>query len=258
LITERKRAAEAAGDKQTYDAMSALEIQLNGENGARILSATLGSGLVELMGADAFKAAAETLGIGSGEDRKEIFDQTTKIRKEYTDLTKEVRLVEQAYDRVVASQDTGPGDVSLIFGYMKMLDPMTGIKEGEVALASQTGGLDSTIVNLYNSAVSGERLTPAQRALFKSQAADLLAAARLTDDRARASLMPVINEYGLDENQIFGAPGETQEEAPDGGTTPAPAGDDAKAAFMANPKVAALAPEVREMAWKIYQEQAGQ
>jgi hypothetical protein len=70
--------------------------------------------------------------------------------------------------------------------------------------------------------------------------------------------MPVINEYGLDENQIFGAPGEAQEGAPAGGTTPAPAGDDAKAAFMANPNVSALAPEVREMAWEIYQKQTGQ
>jgi hypothetical protein len=41
-------------------------------------------------------------------------------------------------------------------------------------------------------------------------------------------------------------------------TAPAPAVGDAKAAFMANPNVSALAPEVREMAWEIYQKQTGQ
>jgi hypothetical protein len=227
LITERKRAAEAAGDKQTYDAMSALELQLDGENGARVLSATLGSGLVELMGADAFKAAAETLGIGSGEGEKEIFDREKQIRKEYTDLTKDYRTVAQAYDRVSASQDTGPGDIALIFNYMKMLDPGSTVREGEFATAQNSGGIPTAIQNLYNNAVDGQRLTPEQRALFKSQAGDLFKAASKSEESARLSLMPVISEYGLDESRIFGAPSVTS------GNT----GGDLPQSFLTNPNV---------------------
>lgn len=250
LIAERKRAAEAAGDQETLDTMKVFEAQLAAPGGSDLLTATLGSSLAGLMGADAFKSAAEAIGVGSGEDNKEIFEREKQVRKEYTDLTKDYRAVAQAYDRVEASQDTGPGDIALIFNYMKMLDPGSTVREGEFATAQNSGGIPVALQNIYNQSVRGERLTPEQRASFKSQANDLFGAARKSEERARASLMPVINEYGLDENQIFGAPGETQEEAP--------ADNDAKAAFMANPNVSALAPEVREMAWEIYQKQTGQ
>ena len=258
LIAERKRAAEAAGDQETFDTMRAFELQLAGPGGSDLLTATLGSSLAGLMGADDFKKAAEAIGVGSGEDKKEMFELEKQIRKEYTDLTKDFRLVAQAYDRVEASQDTGPGDIALIFNYMKMLDPGSTIREGEFATAQQSGGIPTAIRNSYNQAVAGERLTPEQRASFKSQAADLFVAASKAEERARASLMPVINEYGLDENQIFGVSGETQVEARAGAPAPAPADNDAKAAFMANPNIAALTPEVRERAWEIYQKQTGQ
>lgn len=213
MIEERRAAAENAGDPETVAQMKSLQMMMEQPEGAQTVLALTGATLAGMMGADQFKVMSDALGMGSGESNKELFDQEKQIRKEYIDLTKEVRLVQQAYDRVAASQDTGPGDVSLIFGYMKMLDPMTGIKEGEVALASQTSGIPDTIVNLYNSAVTGERLTPDQRASFKSQAADLLTAAQLTEDRARSSLMPVIKEYGLNPSQIFGAPGEVEDDA---------------------------------------------
>lgn len=216
LIAERKRAAEEAGDMGTADTMKALEIQLNGPGGSDLLTATLGSSLAGLMGADAFKAAAEAIGVGSGEDNKEIFEREKQVRKEYTDLTKDYRAVAQAYDRVEASQDTGPGDIALIFNYMKMLDPGSTVREGEFATAQNSGGIPVALQNIYNQSVRGERLTPEQRASFKSQANDLFGAARKSEERARASLMPVINEYGLNENQIFGAPGEPQEEAETG------------------------------------------
>lgn len=216
LIAERKRAAEEAGDMETADTMKALEIQLNGPGGSDLLTATLGSSLAGLMGADAFKAAAEAIGVGSGEDNKEIFEREKQIRKEYTDLTKDYRTVAQAFDRVVASQDTGPGDIALIFNYMKMLDPGSTVREGEFSTAQNSGGVPTAIRNIYNQAVAGERLTAEQRASFKSQAEDLFTAAAKSEERARASLMPVINEYGLDENQIFGAPGEPQQEAETG------------------------------------------
>ena len=67
LIAERKRAAEAAGDQETFDTMRAFELQLAGPGGSDLLAATLGSSLAGIMGADDFKKAAEAIGVGSGE-----------------------------------------------------------------------------------------------------------------------------------------------------------------------------------------------
>lgn len=67
LIAERKRAAEAAGDQETLDTMKVFEAQLAAPGGSDLLTATLGSSLAGLMGADDFKKAAEAIGVGSGE-----------------------------------------------------------------------------------------------------------------------------------------------------------------------------------------------
>lgn len=204
MIEERKAAAEAAGDKATVDTMKSFELMLEQPGGADILAATVGTTLAGVMGGADFKATMEAIGVPDG---KGNFDQEQKTRKEYVDRTKDYATVSAAYDRVNASQDTGAGDIALIFNYMKMLDPGSTVREGEFATASNSGGVPAAIQNYYNKAVSGERLTAEQRASFKSQAADLLTAAKQTEARARADLMPVVKEYNLDPERVFGTAG---------------------------------------------------
>lgn len=68
--------------------------------------------------------------------------------------------------RTSASLDSAQGDMGLVYGFMKMLDPTSVVREGEFATAEQAGGIPDTVVNLYNKAWSGERLTPQQREQF--------------------------------------------------------------------------------------------
>jgi hypothetical protein len=204
LIEERRLAAEESGDRETADTMKSFEMMLEQEGGADVLKATVGTTLAGVMGGSEFKATMEALGIPDGTGN---FDQEQKIRKEYTDRTKEFTTVQQAYDRITASQDTGPGDIALVFNYMKMLDPGSTVREGEFSTASNSGGVSAAIRNTYNSLVNGQRLTADQRGSFKSQASDLLGAARQTEQRVRQDLMPVIEEYGLDPARVFGTVG---------------------------------------------------
>ena len=84
------------------------------------------------------------------------------------DLQKQI----SAYNRVSASaQDpSGAGDLSLIFNYMKMLDPGSTVREGEFATAQNTGTIGDRVYNVYNKLLSGERLTDGQRKDFVSTA----------------------------------------------------------------------------------------
>jgi len=77
-----------------------------------------------------------------------------------------------AFGRVVASaEDPSPaGDLSLIFNYMKVLDPGSVVREGEFATAQNSGGVDQRVRSLYNRLLEGERLTPEQRADFLDRA----------------------------------------------------------------------------------------
>lgn len=84
-----------------------------------------------------------------------------------------------AYNRMVASaQDPSPaGDLSLIFNYMKVLDPGSTVREGEFATAANSGTIGDKIANIYNKVVSGERLTDQQRTDFLNQSKKLYTSA---------------------------------------------------------------------------------
>ena len=97
------------------------------------------------------------------------FEPEQKLRKEFEDTAKPYITARQAYTKMNASQDNAAGDIALIFGYMKMLDPPSTVREGEFATAQNSGGIEDRIRNTYNRLLSGERLTPQQREQFKGQ-----------------------------------------------------------------------------------------
>ena len=103
---------------------------------------------------------------------------------------KDAEQVATAYKKIkaAANNPSAAGDLSLIFGYMKMLDPGSTVREGEFANAQNAAGVPDQIRNLYERARKGTRLNPAQRADFLRQA-ELIAQAQ------RQSSMGVIRHY---------------------------------------------------------------
>ena len=59
--------------------------------------------------------------------------------------------------------------MSLIFSYMKMLDPGSTVREGEFATAQNAAGVPTQVRNVYNRAKTGQMLAPEQRADFLNQ-----------------------------------------------------------------------------------------
>lgn len=106
-----------------------------------------------------------------GEDpkqKKEEFDQAARIRGEFTKQSKRFVDVRDAYGRIIESSKdpSAAGDLSLIFNYMKMLDPESVVRESEFATAANSAGVPEQIRAKYNKILSGERLSPATRADF--------------------------------------------------------------------------------------------
>jgi hypothetical protein len=161
----------------------------------------------EKSGADAKRAQAEANQIAAGiipiEKRPEA---ETKFRKEYNDQTKPFQEVKSAYGRVLSSEDTAVGDLSLIFGYMKMLDPGSVVREGEFATAQNATGVPERIQNIYNKVVSGERLNASQRNSFKGQAKKLYESAGEQETVVRQGLERIAKGYGLNTANIFYTP----------------------------------------------------
>lgn len=108
-------------------------------------------------------------------DPEKTFKNATALRQDYLTNSKTFQGAKDGYERVIASAEnpSAAGDLSLIFGYMKTLDPNSTVREGEFATAESARGLPSSLVAKYNKVVSGERLTADQRNDFVDRATKL-------------------------------------------------------------------------------------
>ena len=82
--------------------------------------------------------------------------------------------ISQAYRKIASAPDTAAGDMSLIFGYMKILDPGSTVREGEYASAENTRGVPDAVRAQYNRSLTGKRLVEKQRTEFTQAAGDLV------------------------------------------------------------------------------------
>ncbi len=132
------------------------------------------------------------------------------LRKEYTStpVFKRYDDVRASYDRIQTSstRDTGAGDIGVIFGFMKMLDPASVVREGEFATAENSSGIPDYVRNLYNKAISGERLTPGQREEFVSLSEGLYMQEVGKVDETNAYYSDIANAHGFDPARIVQKP----------------------------------------------------
>ena len=143
------------------------------------------------------------------------------LRKEYADQTKTYKDTKEAYARVLAAKPGAVGDISLIFGYMKMQDPDSVVREGEYATAENARGVSDTLRNLYNKVMAGERLTDAQRKNMRGQAGKIYEAALSGESTVRKGVERMAKNYGLNVENVFFEPTETPP-----GVSPSAAGDE--------------------------------
>lgn len=91
------------------------------------------------------------------------------LRKEWNDnVVKPTKVGTDAMRRVIegAGRETPAGDIALIFGFMKIQDPGSTVREGEFATAENAASIPERIRVAYNKALKGDKLTPEQRADF--------------------------------------------------------------------------------------------
>ena len=188
-------------------------------------------------------------------EEKQIRGEWTKLSSGVSDARRNYNIIETS-----AADQSGAGDIALVTSFMKMLDPTSVVRETEFATARDSGGLLATLQGYVSRIEDGKFLTEEQRADFKRLSNQYLKAAEDQVAPVRSSYERLIENYGLNPENIFVIGNEPAAELVPGadGAAPPPAEGDAKATFMENPSVKALAPEVREMAWEIYQKNMGQ
>ncbi|WP_238314265.1 hypothetical protein [Methylobacterium organophilum] len=145
--------------------------------------------------------------IASAPDKKpENFDVESKLRGEFSKQLGTFQDVHDGYGRVIAATEqrasnpkgvSPASDIGLIFGYMKMLDPGSVVREGEYATAQNAAGLPERVRNAYNKALNGEFLTPEQRQDFVEQADRLYGKARSGAEGVAERYRGLAGAYGV-------------------------------------------------------------
>ena len=141
-----------------------------------------------------------------GIDPAKAFDQEEKLRKEFQLRSKVYGELGTTFSNIKssASAKTGPGDIALITGFMKMLDPGSVVRETEFATARDTAGLYTRLENSLKKAESGQFLQPNQREEFVNLAKQYLDSAQKKAGDDKKALSVVVKNYKLNPENVFG------------------------------------------------------
>lgn len=140
---------------------------------------------------------------GGGQPLPDVKGES-ELRKEFDSLNKDFRTINDSYNKIteVSKNPSAAGDISLIFSYMKMLDPSSTVREGEFATAQNAAGVPTQVQNVWNRAVSGERLAPEQRIDFVNQAKNLYTAQSSSYSSGVDKYRGLAKDYGFNPDRI--------------------------------------------------------
>jgi hypothetical protein len=160
------------------------------------------------LGAEASAAILEleALKKGGALATPKAFEQEDKLRKEFQGRTKVYGELGTTFNNIQSSATakTGPGDIALITGFMKMLDPGSVVRETEFATARDTAGLYTRLENSLKKAESGQFLQPKQREEFVNLAREYYKSAQKKAEEDKKALGVVVRNYRLNPENVFG------------------------------------------------------
>jgi len=153
----------------------------------------------------ALQSQIDALITKSGFD-KEIFDAENEILSSYNKATKSIKESRINYakmEEAVESAD-GPGDLALVFSFMKMLDPGSVVRESEFSAAQNTAGLFQKLLVAAENIQKGDLLSPEQRQSFLELSKKFLEGGNKSMIKIRRNKGLQVKSYNLNAANVFG------------------------------------------------------
>lgn len=132
------------------------------------------------------------------------------LEKEYrgtyrnSKVVKDFEAAQAGYARVVAgaNQDSKAGDIALVFGYMKTLDPTSVVRESEFSLAENVGSFGGRVQAFFDSIRGKGRLTPEMRRELLNSATNQFATYQVELDTFKQDFRKQARQVGVDPKRI--------------------------------------------------------
>lgn len=133
----------------------------------------------------------------------DAFKNENVLRDEFNTISKDFRTVQDAYSKIKQTSDSGAGDMSMLYAYVKLLDPGSVVRESEFATAAASGSFGEQVQGAAKSVLAGGRLPPSQRAEFLSEAERLYQGQVLGYDRIKGAYTEIANRNRLNPQNII-------------------------------------------------------
>ena len=134
--------------------------------------------------------------------RGQQFSNENALRDEYTAQTANFRVINDAYKKIMTTADTGAGDMSLLYQYVKLLDPGSVVRESEFATAAASGSFGDQVQGAAQRIATGKRLTPELKAQFRNEAQNIFDQQQSSANQTAEQYRRLATDYGLDPTRV--------------------------------------------------------
>ena len=124
---------------------------------------------INALGTDTNKTVTKMEALFTYKDIRDAYSKDQDF-KDFKALQTNFDKVNTSYEQAYNLASPKVADLSMIFAYMKMLDPRSVVREGEQQQARGTGGMFDYLANTYNSLLGEGSLTDLQRKSFRDAA----------------------------------------------------------------------------------------
>jgi hypothetical protein len=143
------------------------------------------------------------LDLAAVEKMKSTGANENTLRDEYTNLTKDFRVVQDAHEKIKSVASTGAGDMSLLYSFIKLLDPGSVVRESEFAAAAASGSFGERVQGAMQRVLTGQRLPDNLRNDFIKEADNLYSSQKRGADRLAGSYTAIAKRMGLNPENII-------------------------------------------------------
>jgi hypothetical protein len=134
--------------------------------------------------------------------RGQQFSNENSLRDEYTAQTANFRIINDAYKKIMTTADTGAGDMSLLYQYVKLLDPGSVVRESEFATAAASGSFGDQVQAGVQRIATGKRLTPELTVQFRNEAKNIFGQQQSSANQTAEQYRRLAIDYGLDPARV--------------------------------------------------------
>lgn len=142
----------------------------------------------------------------------DLSKSAASLRKEFSKETKDLGFEEarKSWQKAKSAQKTGAGDLTVIYSYIKALDPTSVVREGEINLSKAAESVPSNIIRAYQRAKEGKVMSPELRQEMVNELSLIY--------NERASRQKELNEFysglatdqGVDPQRVIGKLGKIE------------------------------------------------